>query len=247
VQHGQVVAQTKGTTLTFGRKQPGAYRLEAWLEVAGELRPWIYSNPVYLKEQSILDLPLPNAVEAANVEVRKDLVYVEGKPEDEPKHKLDVYAPKDRKPAPVFVFLHGGAWRFGDRGLYPPLGQRFAKEGILTVIPSYRLAPKNPWPAQAEDAAAALAWTVRHIAEFGGDTNRIFLGGHSAGGHLAALLTFHDSYLHAHQLSPSLLRGVIALSGVYNLDLGDVQAAVFGKDRAVRQAASPLFQVRVPA
>ncbi|HXJ58634.1 MAG TPA: alpha/beta hydrolase fold domain-containing protein [Verrucomicrobiae bacterium] len=244
---GQVIAQTNGTNLTFRAKKAGAYRLEAWLNVAGEERPWIYSNPVYLKEQSLLDTPWPNAAEAPNVEVKKDLVYADGKPDDEPKHKLDLYIPKETKHAPVFLFIHGGAWRFGDRGLYPPLGYRFAKEGILTVIPSYRLAPKNPWPAQAEDAAAALAWTVRHIAEFGGDTNRLFIGGHSAGGHISSLLALNPRYLQVHQLSASLLRGVIALSGVYNLDLGDVQTAVFGTDRTVRRDASPLFQIIKPA
>ena len=63
----------------------------------------------------------------------------------------------------------------------------------MTVIPSYRLAPKNPHPAQIQDVAAAFAWTVRHIAEYGGDTNRIYVGGHSAGAHLAALLTLKSS------------------------------------------------------
>jgi acetyl esterase/lipase len=244
---GKVVAQTNGTNLTFKAKEPGAYRLEAWLDVAGEWRPWIYSNPVYLKEQSLLDMPLPNLAEAGNVDVRKDISYADGQPEDAAKHKLDLYIPKASKPAPVFVFIHGGAWRYGDRSLYPPFGQRFAKEGILTVIPSYRLVPKSPWPAQAEDAASAFAWTMQHIAEFGGDTNRVFLGGHSAGGHLASLLMFHGPYLEAHKLSSALIRGVVALSGVYNLDVGDIQSNVFGRDRTVRRDASPLWQIHAPA
>jgi acetyl esterase/lipase len=147
----------------------------------------------------------------------------------------------------VFLFVHGGAWRSGDRSLYGPVGQRFARDGILTVIPSYRLAPKSPWPAQAEDTAAALAWTVRHIAEHGGDTNRIFLGGHSAGGHLSSLLTFNARYLQPHGLSAGLLRGVISLSGVYDLDIGDAMVSVFGRQREVRREASPLFSVRAPA
>jgi len=245
--HGEIVAQTNGTNLTFRAKKHGTYRLEAWLNVAGEARPWIYSNPVYLKEQSILETPMPNFVASPNVVVKKDLTYFEGKAEDAAKHKLDLYLPKDAKSAPVFLFIHGGAWRFGDRGLYPPLGQRFAKEGIVTVIPSYRLAPKSPWPAQAEDAAAALAWTVRRIAEFGGDTNRLFVGGHSAGGHLSSLLTFNPRYLQTYQLSSGVIRGVIALSGIYNLDIGDVQTTVFGTDRQVRRDASPLFQISSPA
>jgi acetyl esterase/lipase len=244
---GVVIAETNGTNLTLKVKKPGAYRLEAWLDVAGEERPWIYSNPVYLEEFSILSLRLPNGTEAPNVEVKKDITYVTGRPEDEVKHRLDVYAPKSGAPSPVFLFVHGGAWRFGDKMIYPSFGQRIAREGIVTVIPNYRLAPKGPWPAQAEDVAAAFAWTVRHIAEFGGDTNRIFIGGHSAGGHLTSLITFNGRYLEPFHLSPALIRGVISLSGVYNLDFGDAMASVFGTDREVRRGASPQFFVKSPA
>ncbi len=244
---GAVVAETNGTNLTFRAKEPGAYRLEAWLKVGEEERPWIYSNPVYLEEQSLLSVKLPNAAEAPNVEARKGITYSDDPADDEAKHKLDLYRPKDVNAAPVFLFMHGGAWRFGDRALYPPLGHRFAKEGILTVIPSYRLAPRNPWPAQIEDAAAAFAWMMTHVTEYGGDTNRIFIGGHSAGGHLTALLTLNPRYLLRHGLSPGVIRGVIDLSGVYNLDIGDAQAVVFGKDRSVRREASPLFFVKALA
>ncbi len=247
VHGGAVIAQAKGTNLTFKAKKPGAYRVEAWLEVAGEERPWIYSNPVYLEEQSIFSLRLPNAVDAPGVEVKKDIPYVTAEPAAEPKHRLDLYVPKADGLAPVFLFVHGGAWRFGDKALYPPVGHRFAKEGILTVIPSYRLAPKNPWPAQAEDTAAALAWTVSHVAAYGGDTNRIFIGGHSAGGHLTSLITFNERFLKPYGLTPALIRGVISLSGVYNLDMGDALASVFGVDPEVRRDASPQFFVKSPA
>ena len=123
--------------------------------------------------------------------------------------------------------------------LYPSL---LILPSPLPVIPSYRLAPKNPWPAQIEDTAA-FTWMMKHVAEYGGDTNRVFIGGHSAGGHLTALLTLNPRYLQRHGLSPGVIRGVINLSGVYNLDIGDAQAVVFGKDRSVRREASPLFFV----
>jgi len=115
------------------------------------------------------------------------------------------------------------------------------------VIPSYRLAPKIPWPAQAEDTASALAWTVREIGALGGDTNRIFIGGHSAGGHLTSLIVFNERFLRPHGLTARVVRGVISLSGVYNLDMGDAMASVFGRDRDARVDASPLFGVRAPA
>jgi len=244
---GAVVAQANGTNLSYKAKKPGAYRLEAWLEVAGEERPWIYSNPVYLEEHSIFSLRLPNAVDAPGVEVKKDIPYVAPEQGAQAKQRLDLYLPKTNAPAPVFLFVHGGAWSEGDKSWFPPFGHRFAKDGILTVIPSYRLAPKNPWPAQAEDTAAALAWTVRHIADYGGDTNRIFIGGHSAGGHLTSLITFNERFLKPYGLTPALIRGVVSLSGVYNLDIGDALARVFGVDRDVRLDASPQFFVKSPA
>src|SRR5881394_665545 len=115
VHHGTVVEETVGTNLTFVAKEPGAYRLEAWLTVDGEDRPWIYSNPVFLRAPALSDLRLPSRELSSNVEVKADLDYTEGQPADANKHKLDLYLPKDKKLAPVFVFIHGGAWRSGDR------------------------------------------------------------------------------------------------------------------------------------
>jgi acetyl esterase/lipase len=247
IHKGELVAETNGTNLTFTARKPGPYRLEAWLDVAGEERPWIYSNPVYLEEQSILSMRPPASAPATNVTQLGDIVYTDGQVEYEPKHKLDLYIPKGRERSPVFFFVHGGAWRSGDRSLYPPLGRRLSKEGIMTVIPSYRLAPKNPHPAQIEDVAAAFAWTVRHIGEHGGDTNWIYLGGHSAGGHLVALLALDKRYLETHQLSPAIIRGVVAMSGVYNLDIGESQSSVFGTERSARRNASPLFHIKTSA
>ncbi|MGC3956532.1 MAG: alpha/beta hydrolase [Verrucomicrobiota bacterium] len=98
-----------------------------------------------------------------------------------------------------------------------------------------------PHPAQMEDVAAALAWTVAHIAEYGGDPQRIDVGGHSAGGHLAALLALDGRYLVTHKLAPSLIRGVIPMSGVYQITNLE---HVFGSDPAAWKAASPQSYVR---
>ncbi len=235
IHHGKVVHQTNGTNLTFVAKNPGAYRLEAWLTVAGEDRPWIYSNPVYLEQPSLTSIPVPMVDLKAPVDVKKDIVYAEGKPEHEHKHQLDLYLPRGKNSAPVFIFFHGGAWKAGDRSQYPALGYRFAREGIVTVVPSYRLAPKNKHPAQI---------VAGHIAEYGGDTNRIYVGGHSAGGHMAALLALDDQYLKAHQLTLGNIRGVITMSGAFDLTGSDsVAAGVFSTNQVARRAASPLFHV----
>jgi len=240
---GKVLHETTGTNLTFEAKSPGAYRLEAWLALAGELRPWIYANPVYLRPPSLDDMRLPRMDVSPRVEVRNHLTYRDGPPDDAAKHQLDLYLPKGVERAPVFVFIHGGAWKYGDRSQYPALGSRFAEAGYLTVIPSYRLAPKHPFPAQIEDVAAAFAWTVRHIAAHGGDTNRIYVGGHSAGGHLSALLTLDPSHLAQHGLSPKLIRGTLALSGVFDLTLLERRSDVFAEDAASRRAASPQHHI----
>jgi len=247
IHKGEVVEETTGTNLTFQAKQPGPYRLEAWLTVDGEDRPWIYSNPVYLRNPGPGDLRPPPAADWDKVDARKNISYREGPEEDSAKHKLDVYSPSGKSNSPVLFFIHGGAWKSGDRGLYPMLGNRFARAGFVTVVPSYRLAPKNPHPAQIEDVAAAFAWTVRHVGEFNGDTNRIYVAGHSAGGHLAALLSLDDRQLAPYHLSPKIIRGVLALSGVYNLTNGESLESVFGKDAQRRREASPLFQIKAGA
>jgi acetyl esterase/lipase len=244
VHKGKVVQETTGTNLTFDAVELGAYRVEAWLAVGGEDRPWIYSNPIYLRAATPADMSLPSSAVSDKVEVRKDINYLDGPPEEAAKHRLDVYIAKSRAQAPVLFFVHGGAWRYGDRSQYPALGGRYAEAGLVVVVPSYRLAPKYPHPAQVEDVAAAFAWTVRHIAEHGGDTNQLFVGGHSAGGHLVALLTLDEKRLQAHQLSPKLIRGVLALSGVYDFAAGDALASVFGRDPEVRRDASPLTHVK---
>ena len=239
--HGKLVAEATGSRLDFTAKETGAYRLEAWLAVDDEERPWIYSNAIHLRAAAAGELQLPSGEPVAGVEVHKDLTYVDGKPEDEAKHKLDVYLPAGRKNFPVFFFVHGGAWRTGDRSRYAALGYRFAREGIGVVIPSYRLSPANLHPAHIEDVAAAFAWTVRHIASHGGDAGRITIGGHSAGGHLVALLALDTRNLERHQVSPKTIRGVIPMSGVYNVE---ALANIFGADAQARREASPIHHVK---
>lgn len=227
--------------LDFSTKEPGAYRLEAWLPVDGEERIWIYSNPVYLKTPDLGSMRFPSNDIAPDVEVQRDLAYLD---DSLPKHKLDVYRPKTAKNAPVLIFLHGGAWRSGDRGLYTALGNRYAHQGLVTVIPSYRLAPADPHPAQVEDAAAAVAWTLKNLERFGGDPKRVYLAGHSAGGHLAALLALDGKWLAKHGAAPSALRGVIPMSGVYQIEGLE---RVFGADEEVKRQASPLTHVHADA
>lgn len=88
----------------------------------------------------------------------------------------------------MFFFVHGGAWVRGDRSMYRGIGRMAAQEGWVAVLPGYRLPPRVSLPEYVRDVAWALAWTYRHIREYGEDPQRIVLAGHSVGAQLVALL-----------------------------------------------------------
>ena len=233
IHQGKVIAQQTGERIAVPLTQRGAYRVEAWLDVDGELRPWIYSNPIYAEPLDPTSVRLPSNELAAEVEAIRNLPYVDGTVEE--KQKLDVYRAKGKEKRPVLFFVHGGAWRRGDRSQYPPLGNRIAREGYVVVIPSYRLAPKDAWPAQIDDVKAAFEWTRTHVAEYGGDPERIVVAGHSAGGHLVSVLAMREQGI----------RAVVSVSGVYEIGaVADARGDVFGRDPAVWREASPLSHVR---
>jgi acetyl esterase/lipase len=137
------------------------------------------------------------------------------------KHLLDVYQPHGRAGTAVVLFIHGGAWTQGDKNIYLELGNVLAgHHGLTTVVANYELSAP-PWyavhPVHVSDAARALAWVHRHIAEYGGDPAAIYLFGQSAGGHLVSLLASDPTYLAAEGLDSSLIRGVVTMSGAYDL------------------------------
>ncbi len=134
------------------------------------------------------------------------------------RQKLDVYVPKNSPAdgAPVVVFVHGGSWANGSRDNYRFVGEALAARGCVAVLPSYRLYPQVRFPLFVEDAAHAVAWARAHAAEYGGDPQRIFIMGHSAGAHIVMLLALDEHYLRQAGMSSSDLRGVIGLSGPYD-------------------------------
>jgi len=149
----------------------------------------------------------------------RDIVYQSG-PADPHRHRLDMYLPKGKKDFPVLVLVHGGSWVIGDNrcaGLYPSVAQFLAGQGIGVVMPNYRLSPGIKHPEHARDVARAVAWTHANIGKHGGDLQRFYLAGHSAGGHLVALLAADESYLRWAGMKPTDIRGVVAISGVYNV------------------------------
>jgi acetyl esterase/lipase len=132
----------------------------------------------------------------------------------DPRQRLDVYRPRQGKPGmPVVVFLYGGRWQGGSRELYHLLGDAFAREGVMAVVPDYRLAPQVSFPGWVEDAARAVRWVHDSIGRFGGDPGRIFVVGHSAGAHTAMLLALDPRYLRAAGVPPGAVRGYAGLAG----------------------------------
>ncbi|CAN5142479.1 alpha/beta hydrolase [soil metagenome] len=130
---------------------------------------------------------------------------------------LDIYRPAgDVRNAPVVVFFYGGSWQTGERGWYRFVGETLSRRGMLVLIPDYRKAPAHPFPDFMQDGARAVAWARAHAGEYGGDPQRLFLMGHSAGAHIAVLLATDKQFLAAQGMRPRDLAGVVGLSGPYD-------------------------------
>lgn len=146
-----------------------------------------------------------------------------------PRQHLDVYRPREKHDrARVIVFLYGGRWTSGTRRDYTLLARSFTSRGWVVVIPDYRLYPEVRFPAWIEDGASVVRWTVGNITKFGGDTARIFVIGHSAGGHTAALLALDENYLRTAGVRPGLVRGFVSIAGPVETTWTDpdIQAAM---------------------
>jgi acetyl esterase/lipase len=133
--------------------------------------------------------------------------------------RLDVYSPPDGEGHPVLIFLHGGAWSSYHKGLFAPVAMRMLPQEIVVVIPDYSLFPGAHYEQMTSEVAAAMAWTLENIGDYGGDSGRVVVAGHSAGAHLLGLAAMDRRFLSVHGHSSEELCGLIGLSAVY-----DVQA-----------------------
>lgn len=134
-----------------------------------------------------------------------------------PRQKLDVYVPRHAKTkTAVVIFFYGGDWQNGDKGGYRFVAEAITSKGFIAVLPDYRLYPVVTFPAFVTDAALAVRWVHENIASYGGDPSRVFLAGHSAGGHIVALLTLDKHYLENVGLNRDVIRATAGLSGPYD-------------------------------
>ncbi len=133
-------------------------------------------------------------------------------------HLLDIYKPEACQSCPVIMYIHGGSWVFGDKGDLSYKAKAFTTHGYIYVSINYRLSPDYRFPVHAYDVARAFSWLKNNIADYGGNPEQIYLLGHSAGGHLAALIALDEHYLEAFGLIPANIAGVIGLdSAAYHL------------------------------
>lgn len=224
------------------------------------MRRFLLLTPVALLLAVVVVVLATEYVVARPSHRTKDVAYVAtSAPDfDKERHILDVYSPKKNAPTaagyPVVLFIHGGSWTSGNKNIYTFIGRRLAKQGVVAVVINYRLAPPVHVPEQAADCARALAWTVANIKQYGGDPQRVFVMGHSAGGGLAALLATDDELLARNGLPQNPVRGAI-MDDPAGLDMynylkemkyeGDAKYKVpFGNDPAVWKEVSAIYKIK---
>lgn len=143
--------------------------------------------------------------------VHADLAYAEGA-----RRKLDIYVPDDVKEnAPVILFFYGGSWQSGRKEDYRAFGQAMTTKGFIAVVADYRIYPETKYPGFIEDGAHALGFVQKNIGQYGGDPDRIFLAGHSAGAYIAVMLAANQSYAQKAGADPNVA-GVIGIAGPYD-------------------------------
>jgi len=190
--------------------------------------------------------------ELKGIEIFKDIPYTEIKGVNPNLTSLDIYTPVIGENCPIIVFIHGGTWSLGDKGSLNYKTLVFTKANFVYVSINYRLSPDIKHPIHASDVARAITWIYKHISDYGGDPQNIFLLGHSAGGHLAALIATDEHYLKDLGFSTKIIRGVIGLdSAAYHLptlirsepENYYLFEMVFGDNPETWEKVSPIYYV----
>lgn len=167
--------------------------------------------------------------------------------------QLDVYAPRKIKtPKKVLIFVHGGNWIHGKKSIYPFFGKGIARKGVIGVVINYRLSPATNNEGMATDVAEAVKWVKDNAGTFGGDSNNIYISGHSAGGQLAALVATDNSYFEKLGIK-NPIKGTVLIDA-FGLDMyryfsrsknenDTIYRRVFSNDPATWKKASPAYHL----
>jgi len=263
LRHGLPVELAVSLDRTHYTEIPGVGQRLARIEEPGTRpsgRPVLREDtlgPAMLRfvDEVLRGTPLPTALLKSppqSLRIVKDVPYYNGPGADPKLQSLDLYLPEGTTNFPLVFFVHGGGWRAGDKaesGL-KSLVDTFARIGVGVASANYRLSPAAKHPAHIQDVAKAFAWVYENSSQYGIDRNRFFLAGHSAGGHLVALLALNPEYLRKEGLSPSVIRGVLSFNGVYdvanNPEVGVIptrREQAFGSDAKVMEEVSPILHV----
>ncbi len=156
---------------------------------------------------------------------------------------LDIYYPAHKENFPTVVWFHGGGLTGGNKSIPEPLKEK----GMAVVAVNYRLYPKVLAPAYIEDAAAAVAWVLNHISEFGGDPNLVFVSGHSAGGYLTSMVGLDKRWLQQHGIDANQIAGLVPFSGHTITHFTVRKERGLERTQPVVDDLAPLFHVREDA
>lgn len=183
--------------------------------------------------------PLNFLTPSQGLQIEDSLPYADGA-----RRTLDVYRPEGRNDMPVVVFFYGGSWQGGSKETYFFAAAALANRGYVVIVPDYRVYPEVGYPEFLKDGAQAVSWAKKNARRYGGNPNNLFVMGHSAGAHIAAMLTIDPRWLRAVGMSPRRdIAGLIGLSGPYDfLPLrDDTLKIIFGG--ATRADTQPINHV----
>ena len=187
-----------------------------------------------------------NQVNEATYLQEKDILYREGRNISDymqERCRLDIYYPKNKKGYSTVVWFHGGGLKAGNKFI----PEQLRDQGFAIVAVNYRFYPKVKCPAYIEDAAASVAWVLKNIEAYGGDKNKIFISGHSAGGYLTSMVGLDKSYLQEYGLDANSIAGLIPFSGHTITHFTIREERGIDESKVVVDEFAPMYHIRKDA
>lgn len=175
------------------------------------------------------------------MQIIKDICYG---PLSERDHLFDLYLPEDKKDFATFVYFHGGGIVNGSKNGAPFFVEYLVNAGYAVVMANYRLYPRAVYPDFIDDAARCTAYVIDHIAEYGGDKNKVVVGGSSAGGYITMMLAFDGFFLSHHQKRPNMIAGWVFDAGQPTTHFNVLKERGIDDRAIIVDGAAPLYYIR---